>query len=74
MVLRMCGELPMLNITRVGVGVGWSGVGWGGVCWSVVGWCGVGLDGVSYQCLKWMVLTVWGELPMLNMPSVKGLW
>ena len=74
MVLRMCGELPTLKITRVGVGVGWGGVGWDGVEGGAVGWCGMELGGVSYQRLNSLVLRICGELPMLNMHAVKGLW
>ena len=63
MVLRMCGELPTLNIIRIGVGWGWggwSGLGWRGVKWGEVGggWVGVG----------------WGELPTLKTNGVKVVW
>ena len=77
MVLRVCDELPTLKHTHGGVGrggVGWSGVGWSGVEWGGVDEGGVGWGGGSYQCLKWMVLRLSGELPKLNMNGVKGLW
>ena len=76
MVLRVCGELPTLEIihgARGWGGVGCSGVGWGRVERGGVGWGGVRRGAVSYQRLRWMVLRGCGELPMLKTSGVKSV-